>query len=144
MWKKFLSFFNHGPTEKIGISTDVLLTDKALVNSTIQRTEFIFLDTETTGLNHDGTDEILEIAIVDEGGDVLLNTLVQPLSKTEWPQAQAVHGIRPQDVINAPTLESLLPKLAEIFTNKAVVCYNAPFDASFSERFFSSNKVRDA
>ncbi len=136
MWKKFLSFFNQGPTENTGISKDVSLVDKTLAAPAMLQTEFIFLDTETTGLNHDGTDEILEIAIVDAGGDILLNTLVRPLSKTEWPQAQAVHGIRPQDVINAPILESLLPKLTEICANKTVVCYNATFDASFFPKDF--------
>lgn len=145
MWKKILSFFNRdsssGPTEKIGSSTHALSTDKTSAVATMQQTDYIFLDTETTGLNHDGADEVLEIAIIDASGRTLLNTLVRPLSKTEWPQAQAVHGIRPQDVINAPTLESLLPKIAAICANKTVVCYNAPFDAGFFSRgFFSEIK----
>lgn len=39
----------------------------------------IFIDTETTGLNKDGTDEVLEIAIVDSDGMTLLDTLVRPV-----------------------------------------------------------------
>lgn len=40
----------------------------------------IYLDTETTGLDAFFGDEIVEIAIIDEKGKVLLNTLVQPLT----------------------------------------------------------------
>ncbi len=99
----------------------------------------IFLDTETTGLNRDGTDEVLEIAIVDAGGTALLNTLVRPVRNTAWPKAQAIHGISPQDVANAPTWIELLPKIAAICADKTVVFYNAPFDMSFFPTdFFSS------
>ena len=91
----------------------------------------VFVDTETTGLNQDGTDEVLEIAIVDSDGVTLLNTLVRPTRHTVWPEAQEIHGIRPQDVANAPTMASLLPKIAAICTDKMVVFYNAPFDTSF-------------
>ncbi|RTZ48260.1 3'-5' exonuclease [Candidimonas sp. SYP-B2681] len=91
----------------------------------------IFADTETTGLNRDGADEVLEIAIVDAEGTTLLNTLVRPVRNTAWPNAQAVHGISPQDVVNAPTWAELLPKIASICAGKTVVFYNAPFDMSF-------------
>lgn len=91
----------------------------------------VFVDTETTGLNQDGTDEVLEIAIVDSDGVTLLNTLVCPARHTAWPEAQKIHGICPQDVANAPTMASLLPKIAAICTGKMVVFYNAPFDTSF-------------
>ena len=92
---------------------------------------FVFTDTETTGLNQDGTDEVLEIAIVDSDGMTLLNTLVRPMRHATWPNAQGVHGITPLDVADAPNWETVLPKIAAICTDKTVVFYNAPFDTSF-------------
>lgn len=104
-------------------------------------TKPIFIDTETTGLNHDGTDEVLDIAIVDSDGTTLLNTLVRPVRHTTWPTAQAVHGISPQDVANAPTWESVLPKIAAICTGRTVVFYNATFDTSFFPADFFATVV---
>ncbi|MCW3664158.1 3'-5' exonuclease, partial [Burkholderia cenocepacia] len=53
-------------------------------------TNFILLDTETTGL--DESAEIVEIAVIDDAGNVLLNTLVKP--KHPIPNsATAIHGI---------------------------------------------------
>ena len=101
---------------------------------------YVFMDTETTGLNREGTDEIVEIAIVDESGDTLLNTLVCPVHLKTWPQAQQIHGISPDDVKYSPPFESLLPKIYEICKNKTVIFYNAAFDTSFfPDGFFSSH-----
>ncbi|WP_157975397.1 hypothetical protein [Photorhabdus sp. CRCIA-P01] len=43
----------------------------------------VYLDIETTGFDA-GSDELLEIAIVDNGGIHLLNTLLKPSTLTEW------------------------------------------------------------
>lgn len=37
---------------------------------------FVFLDTETTGLNNNRKDEVLQIGILDENGQTLLNSYV--------------------------------------------------------------------
>lgn len=52
----------------------------------------IFADTETTGTGDDA--EILEIAITDELGNVLLYTYITPTR--EWPSAQARNNISPE------------------------------------------------
>lgn len=101
----------------------------------------VFLDTETTGLNQDGMDEVLEIAIIDANGRALLDTLVRPVHKTGWPQAQAIHGISPQDVANAPTWKELLPQIATLCAQRTVVSYNAPFDTSFFPAGFFTSVV---
>lgn len=94
----------------------------------------LFLDLETTGLNSDGKDEILEVAIVDEDGNILINTLVKPLNKTEWPEAQAIHGISPEMVADAPSMDELqwiiLNLIVEHETDEIVI-YNAAYDWAF-------------
>lgn len=90
----------------------------------------VFLDTETTGLEVD--DELLEVGIVDSQGRVLFESLVRPLHRTEWPEAQEIHGIAPAAVATAPTITELLPMLAEILGQAdLVVAYNARFDERF-------------
>ena len=92
----------------------------------------VYLDLETTGL-YPPADAILEIAMVDHDGQVLLETLVRPEHVTSWPDAEALHGITPQDVENAPTLETLRPQLVEAVQGNTVVIYNAAFDRGFLE-----------
>lgn len=95
----------------------------------------IFIDTETTGLCHQ-SDEVLEISIINENGDILLDTLVKPTHKTEWPEAQAIHGITPEMIRgnNAPTLKSLAPTIASIIHEAdQVVAYNVAYDKPFIE-----------
>ncbi len=96
--------------------------------------ETVFFDTETTGLYSIfsvGTDEIVEIAIVDDRGQPIINSLVKPTICKTWPDAQKIHGISPADVANAPTLEELLPDIRAAVAGKIVVFYNASFDTSF-------------
>lgn len=92
----------------------------------------LYLDTETTGLYASHGDELLEIAVVGDTGNVLLDTLVKPVRHAEWPEAEAIHGITPSHVVDAPSLESLVPRLLPIIEDaELVVIYNAPFDLAF-------------
>lgn len=92
----------------------------------------LYLDVETTGLSCSEGDEIVEIAVVDEAGQVLLESLVRPIRCQDWPEAQAVHGIMPADVASAPALEKLIPHLQDLFEQAdTLVIYNATFDLSF-------------
>ena len=46
----------------------------------------VYLDTETTGLAP-VRDELLEIAIVDDQGKTLVNTLIRPQFRKQWQEA---------------------------------------------------------
>lgn len=91
----------------------------------------IFLDTETTGKN-DGLklDEPVSIAIVDQDGNVLLDTLVKPSPKAEIDlEAAAVHGITEERLVDAPTWIDIYADVFEIFAKAdAIWAYNAAFD----------------
>lgn len=91
----------------------------------------VFLDFETTGLNTEGDDEVLEVALVDAAGTVLLNSLVRPVRKTEWPEAMAVHGITPDMVRHAPTLLELGDQIRSLLQGRNVVAYHMAYDLGF-------------
>jgi DNA polymerase III epsilon subunit-like protein len=91
----------------------------------------LFLDTETTGLNPP-RDKLVEIAVVDENGDVVLDSLVNPLQPIG--DAKKIHGITDQMVQNAPTLRDLWPTIEALVTGCHVVIYNAGYDAKFFPR----------
>ena len=93
----------------------------------------IFIDTETTGLSHEH-DEVLEISIINQDGDILLDTLVKPVKKATWPEAQAIHGISPESIaiVNPPTLIELAPTIASILNeHDSAVVYNLDYDRPF-------------
>lgn len=91
----------------------------------------VYLDTEGTGLDA-STSAMLEIAIVDDAGRILLDSLIAPPPGIDtWPQAQAIHGISPTMVAGAPSLASLAPQIEAAVRGRDVVIYNAAFDAGF-------------
>ena len=98
----------------------------------------LYLDTETTGLHASGGDAIVEIAIVDERGVALINTLVNPNRTIPW-HASNVHGISDSMVRGMPDLNDLLPQIRKVISGQQLVIYNAPFDVSFFP-----NRLREA
>lgn len=91
----------------------------------------IFIDTETTGIDH-LDDELLEVGIVDASGRTVHCGMVRPERHREWPDAQAVNGISPADVRDAPSAEEASAMLQRIVgAADAVVGYNIGFDLRF-------------
>ena len=91
--------------------------------------EFVYLDTETTGLSP-FTDKIVEVSIIDDDGNVLLDTLVNP--EREIPkQASDVHGITDDMVKSHPTIAELIPSINEAIRGKKLVIYNYDYDTAF-------------
>ncbi|HYD60556.1 MAG TPA: 3'-5' exonuclease [Noviherbaspirillum sp.] len=86
----------------------------------------LFLDTETTGLDEGA--EIIEIAILDSAGAVLLESLVRPTIPIPA-DATAIHGLTDADLEAAPTWPAIAPVVAEILDRRLVVAHNAGFDS---------------
>ena len=97
----------------------------AWARSLMGRTDWVILDTETTGLG--STDVVIQIGVTDHRGVTLVDTLVRP-AVAIGSGAQAVHGISAEAVAGAPEFPAVLPGLVRAIAGKTVVAYNAPFD----------------
>jgi len=103
------------------------------------RSDWLVLDTETTGL--DGDAEIVELALVTPNGEVLLDTRVRP--DTAIPaEASAVHGITDADVAAAPTFPEIYQCLVDLLPRRTVVAYNADFDRAMLHAAYSRHGLR--
>jgi len=89
----------------------------------------VFLDTETTGLAGLPQDKIVEIAIVNYDGEVLLDTLINPERPIGF--TTAIHGITDEMVQSAPTFEECWDNIKDILTGEHIVIFNSAFDTRF-------------
>lgn len=86
---------------------------------------YVVLDTETTGLKSPA--EVVEIAILDWTGTVLIDSLVRPKLDIP-PDAIAIHHITNEMVQAAPTWPEIRPKVLDAIHGKDVIVYNAKYD----------------
>ena len=89
------------------------------------RRDFVVVDTETTGLGSD--DQVIEVAVVDPSGKVLVEQLVRPTCPIH-PKATAVHGYDATALATAPSFAQVLPKVRAVLAGSLAIAYNAPFD----------------
>jgi DNA polymerase III subunit epsilon len=88
--------------------------------------DFVVLDTETTGLGYEA--EIIEIAIVAPDGSTRFESLVRPKSGVVSSVVTRVHGLTMRDLADAPTWADLYASLLEHAAGRRVVAWNAEFD----------------
>ena len=89
------------------------------------RPETLYFDTETTGFGPQA--EIVDIAVVNGQGQLLLDSYVRPGVRIP-PDATRVHGITDSHVAGAPRWDAVYPRLAALLNGRTVVVYNAAFD----------------
>ena len=94
--------------------------------------EFVILDTETTGL--ESTDEIVQIAVINQSGETLLDTYINPrnpdrlIEKRNGISAHDINGISPYMLADAPTWPIVYERLVQVIAGKRIIIYNAQFD----------------
>ncbi len=88
----------------------------------------LYLDIEVDGITPP-RDTLYEIAILDDDGNTVLDTLIN----TERPlgNGQRFRGLSEENFINKPTLRELWPTIDAIVTGHHVVIFNADHDCKF-------------
>lgn len=110
-----------------------------IVNEYIRNTSNdipLFLDTETTGLNH--KDEVIEIAIVDIDENVIIDTLIHTKKRISE-DARFIHGIWQTDIEQEPKFREIEDLINKLVSGREVWIYNAGFDIDKMETSASKN-----
>lgn len=106
---------------------------------------YVYVDTETTGFDifpkdsmsanlwkKTAKEELLSVSVIGDDGECLFHSLIKPKKIRSWEKAQAVNGISPEMVENAPFFDDdVKDQLKSIFKDKEVVIYNWSFDSFF-------------
>ncbi|OGX40154.1 MAG: hypothetical protein A2984_02730 [Omnitrophica WOR_2 bacterium RIFCSPLOWO2_01_FULL_41_12] len=99
----------------------------------LEEIEFTIFDTETTGLEPQAGDRMVEIAGIRLKGNQKLDTF-QTLINPGRPiscAAFAVNKITPEMLKDAPTIETALPEFLKFIQDTCLCSYNATFDLEF-------------
>ena len=95
--------------------------------------DFVILDTETTGLWPE--DEIVEIAVINGQGEVLLDQRIEPVNPSRLLKrdqkgtcAADIHGIYPSMLKGMPAFPEVFRQLLPHISLRPVVIYNADYD----------------
>ena len=119
---------------------------KTILSMTMQKwlkSDYVIIDTETTGLTKH--DEIIEIAIINMCGEVLLDTLIKPCRPIPA-EATEINHITNEMVANAPAWADVFPKVLAIISSHKWLAWNSGFDARMLDQtclttgfFFNEN-----
>lgn len=99
----------------------------------------LYLDTETTGFSN--FDQVINLALVDSNGTALIDTLIRPTVPID-PGAEAIHGIRNEDIADAPGFNEIMINLIKLTEGRRVLIYNADFDQRLLRQSLAACKLR--
>jgi len=101
-------------------------------NEKIENTKFIFVDTETTGLNPRSA-RICEIAAVTSVGFEEIRPYSQLINPEQLIPAEVsvIHGITDDMVRDAPSFRDIAHEVLDMFEDAVLVGHNVRFDISF-------------
>lgn len=99
----------------------------------IRERSVVAFDCETTGLKVEKGHNIIEIALVKHNPDGSIeewSTLIKPTKRISASN-QAIHGISPSMVHQAPSFEDIYSRLQNFLADCVLVAHNATFDIGF-------------
>lgn len=111
--------------------------------------EFIFFDTETTGLNNanranvaDGH-RVITLGMVPyrngklyDNPEDCLDMKFNPEMAID-PESSKIHGIYDEDLVGAPLFRDCIPEIVRKIRGKVLIAHNASFDVTFINQEFS-------
>ncbi len=103
-----------------------------LDNRRLSEITFSVFDTETTGLDPSSGDEIISIGAIRIVNGRLLHKeqfgqLIDPKRHLPW-ESIKYHGIRPEMLVDQPTIEQVLPMFQRFVQDTVLVGHNVAFD----------------
>ncbi len=104
----------------------------AVDNRLLTELTYTVFDTETTGLDPRGGDEIISIGAVRIVNNRLMaddrfDQLVNPMRPLRWESIQ-IHGIHEEDLRDQPVIGNVLPRFHQFADGTILVAHNAAFD----------------
>ncbi len=94
----------------------------------------LVLDTETTGLDHENGDRIVEIGIIELHNHVRtgnqLQYYINPERKSD-PKAEKIHGLTSEYLSNKPKFNEVAENIIEFIGDSNIIIHNAKFDVGF-------------
>lgn len=117
---------------KVGIEKKMAVKKEKIVYSEKKHSEFIAVDTETTGLNS-LNDKIIEISALRYKDGVIIDkfsTLIDPEISIP-PYITEINNIDDSMVFNKPKINEVLPKFMDFIGDLPLVAHNARFDIRF-------------
>jgi DNA polymerase III epsilon subunit family exonuclease len=118
------------------------------MNKEIDEIEFTIFDTETTGLDPQSGDRIVELAAIRFKGESRI-AVFQSLINSEHPVSLAafnVNKISAEMLVVAPKPKEIIPKFLNFVRGSYLCCYNADFDLGFLNnelRILGLNQIKD-
>ena len=103
---------------------------------------YVCIDLETTGLNPK-TDKIIEIGAIRVENHVIIEeweTFVNPDRQLDE-RIIELTGIRDEQLISAPMIDQVLPKLLEVIGDRVLLGHSVTFDYSFIKRAVVGQKL---
>lgn len=100
----------------------------------LEKTEFVCLDCETTGLdiNNDHIIEVAAVRFTFQGAIDSFETLVNPGCPISL-ASQAIHHISDEMVLDAPSIEDVLPAVLQFVEGHIIVGHGIGFDMNVLE-----------
>ena len=106
----------------------------------------LILDTETTGLEHQNGDRIVEIGIVEMNNYVntgnFLHLYINPERRSD-PGAERIHGLSTKFLSDKPKFCEVADQIHDFIGDSKIIIHNAPFDLGFLNSEFSKCNLQE-
>ena len=105
---------------------------------------FVVLDTETTGLDADNGDKIIEIGCVEiidrKITENIFHKYINPEREVD-PDAYKVHGLSNKFLKDKPSFNEIIDGFVSYISDSPLIIHNAPFDMGFLRKAKASFKI---